>query len=457
MLRPFAYQPPHRVRAAVLGVVALSLTTCAADTGPPVTGAAATAAAAAGAVTSGVASADAAASSPADASVAAPVPAGTPASIPSLERPADVRVVPEAGPADVTDVQPPAPETPPAPDLPAQVPLVEPTVVLRAPAGTALADDALDVVGAAEAVGTAVTSLDVQATGPTGEEDELHALRVDVEAFRPFTPDVTAHSVGVWERLLDGDVVVRHDVAQRLELELGGTVTLRTPHGTVPARVGALAANGAPPLADLLVSPELGELLGADAADTLIVGGGDEDVQALADRLADQLGAEAELVRPPAPRQAPVKRSGSVTLEPFAYTSRGDGTIAIDPDWVARNIVPVEIPGMGTTRCHRVMVPQLQAALREVAEAGLYGHFDPGQFAGCFVPRHILWNPQRGLSMHAWGLAIDFNARDNAYGATPQMDLRIVEIFEKWGFAWGGWWSTPDGMHFELERIIEVG
>jgi hypothetical protein len=59
--------------------------------------------------------------------------------------------------------------------------------------------------------------------------------------------------------------------------------------------------------------------------------------------------------------------------------------------------------------------------------------------------------------MHAWGLAIDFNARDNGYGVIPKMDLRIVEIFEKWGFSWGGWWSVPDGMHFELERVVEVG
>ncbi|HWL66491.1 MAG TPA: M15 family metallopeptidase [Actinomycetota bacterium] len=34
------------------------------------------------------------------------------------------------------------------------------------------------------------------------------------------------------------------------------------------------------------------------------------------------------------------------------------------------------------------------------------------------------------------------------------MDPRIVEIFAKWGFAWGGHWSTPDPMHFELSRLL---
>jgi hypothetical protein len=34
------------------------------------------------------------------------------------------------------------------------------------------------------------------------------------------------------------------------------------------------------------------------------------------------------------------------------------------------------------------------------------------------------------------------------------MDPRIVEIFDRWGFVWGGRWSTPDGMHFELGALL---
>jgi hypothetical protein len=36
------------------------------------------------------------------------------------------------------------------------------------------------------------------------------------------------------------------------------------------------------------------------------------------------------------------------------------------------------------------------------------------------------------------------------------MDPRIVKIFEKWGFVWGGYWDRPDPMHFELARLIEI-
>jgi hypothetical protein len=35
------------------------------------------------------------------------------------------------------------------------------------------------------------------------------------------------------------------------------------------------------------------------------------------------------------------------------------------------------------------------------------------------------------------------------------MDARIVEIFDRWGFAWGGRWSRPDGMHFELGALLD--
>jgi hypothetical protein len=27
-------------------------------------------------------------------------------------------------------------------------------------------------------------------------------------------------------------------------------------------------------------------------------------------------------------------------------------------------------------------------------------------------------------------------------------------VFEKWGFEWGGRWSRPDPMHFELDRLL---
>jgi hypothetical protein len=41
------------------------------------------------------------------------------------------------------------------------------------------------------------------------------------------------------------------------------------------------------------------------------------------------------------------------------------------------------------------------------------------------------------------------NTLANAQGRVPRMDCRVVRIFRKHGFAWGGNFLVPDGMHFE--------
>ncbi|HEX5772393.1 MAG TPA: M15 family metallopeptidase [Nocardioidaceae bacterium] len=30
-----------------------------------------------------------------------------------------------------------------------------------------------------------------------------------------------------------------------------------------------------------------------------------------------------------------------------------------------------------------------------------------------------------------------------------------MEVFKRWGFAWGGDWSYTDPMHFELAALVE--
>ncbi|MDX1658179.1 MAG: M15 family metallopeptidase [Nitriliruptorales bacterium] len=295
-------------------------------------------------------------------------------------------------------------------------------------------------------------------TPPAPQQIEVKALGVNPLDFRPLTPDVTAQEPGVWQRLLEGDVVVRHDVAQKLGLELGETYRLLGPDGEIDARIGAFASNGAPPLAEVLVPWTLSAQLGAGEPNLLVVGADDDaDPSALGDAIVAAIGGGEVSVRDaPEEQRAQLVGTGRFDFQPFDYTDLGDGMIVIDPAWVQRWITTISLPGIGTTRCHRVMVPQLLKALEEIRAAGLYGHFKPEQFGGCYMPRHIDWDPTKPLSMHAWGLAIDFNTHDNWLGHTPTMDPRIVEIFERWGFEWGGRWARPDGMHFELDRVIEV-
>lgn len=318
-----------------------------------------------------------------------------------------------------------------------------------------------DVLGAARHV-AAAARITGELAAALGDEDvaaDVTLLGVDPTSFRPLTPEVTATVDAVWDRLAEGEALVQHEVARELGVDLGDHLLLTTSDGvTRTLRVGALAANGTPPIADVLVSTRVARDLGHAAPDTLVVAV-DGDLDPLADALGEATDGEVE-VRRPAPEPVGPKRTGpspSGAIEPFSYTSRADGRIDIHGDWVARNIVTVKLPGMATTRCHRVMVPQLLGAVEELIERGLYGHLDPSQFAGCFVARHIDWNPAKPLSQHAWGLAIDFNSRDNPLGARPVMDPDVVAVFRRWGFSWGGDWRRPDGMHFELERIVSSG
>jgi hypothetical protein len=97
--------------------------------------------------------------------------------------------------------------------------------------------------------------------------------------------------------------------------------------------------------------------------------------------------------------------------------------------------------------CNRAFFPALVGALKDVQAAGLGGEIHT--YSGCYAARTVARSSTAPPSQHAYGAAIDINAPENPYGATPTMDPKIVRIFERWGFLWGGDFLTPDGMHFE--------
>ena len=86
-------------------------------------------------------------------------------------------------------------------------------------------------------------------------------------------------------------------------------------------------------------------------------------------------------------------------------------------------------------------------------ELGLADAIHPGQYEGCYWPKLI--EDSDHLSMHAWGLAFDINVPTNQRMTHGDQDPRMVAIFKKWGFRWGGdWKGTPDPMHFELASLL---
>ena len=58
----------------------------------------------------------------------------------------------------------------------------------------------------------------------------------------------------------------------------------------------------------------------------------------------------------------------------------------------------------------------------------------------------------KATSLHSWGVAIDVNAAWNGFGKKPTLSAGFVKCFTDAGFDWGGTWSKPDGMHFQLKK-----
>ncbi len=390
-----------------------------------------------------------------------------------------------------------------APGLPEETPEpaaatvqpVQPRVVVRG-VDPAMVGQIAQAEGVAAAASATVGAVTVEA--PDGPR-EVTVAAVDPVAFRPLTPEITAAEAGVWDRIAAGDAAFTHDAGNRLAVPLGATVTAEDGEGaeadplgttagtgtvssssvltgaaiqseTAPVsdglalRIGALASNGIPPVADALVSTQTGAALGVDGpADVYVALADGADSVAVEQELAALTGAAVEALEMPETQTNTfgaflVGADARNFFEPFDYIDHGDGLITIDPDWVSRNIASTRMMPVlnGTVTCHRQMLIQMYGALSEVEAAGLSDLIDTSQYGGCWVARHIDFNPSKPISMHGWGLAVDLNVSTNGLGQPPTMDPRIVEIFDRWGFVWGGRWSRPDGMHFEIGAVVDV-
>jgi predicted chitinase len=105
---------------------------------------------------------------------------------------------------------------------------------------------------------------------------------------------------------------------------------------------------------------------------------------------------------------------------------------------------------------HRLIEGPLRKALRLVCDRGLAKELKT--FDGCWNIRSMKSNNK--LSVHSWGLALDFNAgtcpfQDPKSPTWPDLvrDLSddFVRCFAEAGFEWGGLWkSVHDPMHFQL-------
>jgi len=286
-----------------------------------------------------------------------------------------------------------------------------------------------------------------------------YAFPIDAFAVQPsdYAPFVGA---GVRGRLVAalraGDAVLGSHSARLRHLGVGGTLRFQT--GSV--RVGAVVPDAAVGWSEVMVGRAVGRKLGITHERYVLAHPGDELTRAAWKRIILPF-AEGDGVRVEIPGATPYVRVASGVDPPilvklafgeFAAILHADHVyLTIQPSWVERNIVTTQVPLLGTVTCNRRLIPMVRGALNEVVRRGLAGLIKV--YSGCWAARTVARSPTAPPSTHAYGAAIDINAPQNPYGTRPTMDRRIVRIFERWGFNWGGDFLIPDGHHFEFWRF----
>jgi hypothetical protein len=299
------------------------------------------------------------------------------------------------------------------------------------------------------------------------EEQQVTYAAVDPDTFRRFMPAATAQNTEVWDRVADGELGVTPKIRDAVAVQ-DDVVRMGNAKDAPTLHIGALAPlNEAlnTPFINAVVNERWAAKLHMPQGNALIISTGSADPVALQPQIAKLAGdkASVQVLGPgrnldPHAALTAVLTGGSVAqaVGSFTYTVNSDGSVNPDPRWIAQYIRTEQVPILGAVRCNKAMLPQLRAALHEVVKLGLAKLIHPSEYGGCYVPRFIGHDPSQGLSFHTWGTAVDLNVPGNQRGTAGTIDRRIVQIFDRWGFNWGGRWRYTDPMHFEMARLVAV-
>lgn len=138
------------------------------------------------------------------------------------------------------------------------------------------------------------------------------------------------------------------------------------------------------------------------------------------------------------------------------YGDPGDGS-------VSKQLVKVTPPfqmyyegrPLKTISFHKMAAPALIAALAEIWEhcgrdQSVLDREGVSACAGTYNPRKVRGSATK-WSNHAFGAAIDLDAKDNGLGQKGDMPKWVVDAFKHQGARWGGdYHGRKDPMHFEF-------
>jgi len=305
-----------------------------------------------------------------------------------------------------------------------------------------------------------VTLLQLSLAEPVIENEALTVAAVDPGEYRTFTPPKFADFEDAWNRVAGGELALKQRLKGKLSTDANGYLRLGGAADAPAVHVGAFVQQQ--PLIDVVVNETWADTLGMTKDNALLVRTGAKAPATVAKEVRKLFGAAASVtlvdkatrigLQPGAKLIAVVTGTVADAVGVFRYTVLGGGRIAPDPAWVREHITTETLPILGSVTCNKLIFPQLRAALEDIREQGLSDKIHPDQFAGCYYPRFIAGTST--LSNHAFGLALDINAVENQRGTVGLIDRGVVQVFQKWGFTWGGDWRYTDPMHFEVNTLV---
>ncbi|MEH6628867.1 MAG: M15 family metallopeptidase [Motiliproteus sp.] len=154
------------------------------------------------------------------------------------------------------------------------------------------------------------------------------------------------------------------------------------------------------------------------------------------------------------------------------FKAESGGKIKILNNWEQDNIKTVILPQLkgipvfgpdgrkssGKLRFHQAAGEQLKALWSAWEEEGLIDRIL--SYEGSYNPRFIRGS-RTSLSNHAYGTAFDINGSWNGLGKIPASSgergsvRELIALANEYGFYWGGHFkSRPDGMHFEVAKLL---
>ena len=165
------------------------------------------------------------------------------------------------------------------------------------------------------------------------------------------------------------------------------------------------------------------------------------------------LGIDAANVLVSIPTQAQVRSGTSV----YGPPGREDNLVNVTPPYT----LYYEGQPVKTIRVHRLVAGRVAAALRAVLDH--YGEarireLGLDQYSGSYNYRST--STGSSLSMHAWGIALDFDAENNTYGMRRPEARLSGDEYVAWWEAWEAQGAVSlgrerdyDWMHIQFARL----